>query len=313
MTGPAVRAEHHRSFVASPSVSDKRLENRKGRPVPAPQASMMKEFAKLQFRAIAPQLPMSWTQPSGDPAGKHFVAAFKPAELITLPQPMPPALFLPASVNKYHTETAKKISENLTTYIDGICGAICSAWSQWQSAATLVGVIINAVTAVGGQVVGPPWTPLIMASAPKATPQELKYSNTIAQAIGTGWLSYQSSIKVTGLPWYPAFAAVPAPVAPPMPNVPTPLMSLMQVAVPVSKNVLKGQMISSHGDPQAYHHKELFDCIAGAFEMCFTIWQASTMITNVLGTGPVPTFAPPYVPVGPVVAGVGNMTPGGFL
>jgi hypothetical protein len=37
------------------------------------------------------------------------------------------------------------------------------------------------------------------------------------------------------------------------------------------------------------------------------------MVTNVLGTGPVPTFAPPYVPVGPVVGGVGNMTPGGFI
>jgi hypothetical protein len=37
------------------------------------------------------------------------------------------------------------------------------------------------------------------------------------------------------------------------------------------------------------------------------------MVTNVLGTGPVPTFAPPYVPVGPVVGGVANMTPGGFV
>ena len=36
------------------------------------------------------------------------------------------------------------------------------------------------------------------------------------------------------------------------------------------------------------------------------------MVTNVLGTGPVPTFAPPYVPVGPVVGGVGTMMPGGF-
>jgi hypothetical protein len=37
------------------------------------------------------------------------------------------------------------------------------------------------------------------------------------------------------------------------------------------------------------------------------------MVTNVLGTGPVPTFAPPYVPVGPVVGGIANMPPGGLI
>jgi hypothetical protein len=60
------------------------------------------------------------------------------------------------------------------------------------------------------------------------------------------------------------------------------------------------------------YHQELFDAITDAFDKVFTIWQASTMVTNVLGTGPVPTFAPPYVPVGPVMGGVANMTPGGF-
>jgi hypothetical protein len=44
----------------------------------------------------------------------------------------------------------------------------------------------------------------------------------------------------------------------------------------------------------------------------FKVWQASTMVTQVMGTGPVPTFAPPYVPAGPVLGGVGTMPPGGF-
>jgi hypothetical protein len=179
--------------------------------------------------------------------------------------------------------------------------------------ATLVGVVINAVTAVAGQVVGPPLGPLILASAPKATPQELKYSNAIANAISQGWLTYQSTIKVPGLPWYPAFAAFPGPVAPPMPNIPVPVIALTQVTVSVSKAQLKSAMIANLGDPKAAHHKELFDCIADAFDKCFVVWQASTQVTNVLGTGPVPTFAPPYVPVGPVVGGVGTMTPGGFV
>ena len=44
----------------------------------------------------------------------------------------------------------------------------------------------------------------------------------------------------------------------------------------------------------------------------FKIWQVSTMVTQVTGTGPVPTFAPPYVPGGPVVGGTAIMSPGGF-
>jgi hypothetical protein len=162
-------------------------------------------------------------------------------------------------------------------------------------------------------VVGPPLTPLILSSAPKSTPQELKYTKAISQTIGTAWTSYTASIKVPGLPWYPAFASVPSPVAPPMPNVPMPVVALTQAAALVSQSALKSQMIANLGESDAFHHKELFDCIAGSFEKCFQIWQVSTMVTNVMGTGPVPTFAPPAVPVGPVVMGVGNMIPGGFV
>ena len=273
---------------------------------------MMQQLAKLQFQSFAIKLPTDWRQPQGNPAAKHYTDAFPPAERTGVPTPMPPALFLPASMNKYHTDTAKKISDQFTAYIDGICSAICSAWGQWQSMATMVGVLVNGPTASVGQVVGPPLTPLIMASGPKATPQELKYTNAIANTIGTAWLSYTATIKVPGLPWYPAFAAFPSPVAPPMPNIPAPVIALTQVTVSVSKMMLKNQMIGGLGDPKAMHHKELFDCIADAFEKCFQIWQTSTMVTNVLGTGPVPTFAPPFVPAGPVLGGVGTMTPGGF-
>jgi hypothetical protein len=274
---------------------------------------MMQNLAKIQFSSFGVKLPIDWTAPAEPVAKKHYGQAFKASEKITPIHPCPPALFVAASPNKYHTSTAREISDAMAAYIDGVCSAICSAWSQWQSAATLVGVVINAVTAVAGQVVGPPWTPLILASAPKTTPQELKYSTAIAQTLGTAWLSYTSTIKVPGLPWYPAFAAFPGPVAPPTPNVPAPVAALTQVTASTSKNALKGQMIAALADPQALHAEELFDSIAHAFEKCFLVWQTSTMVTNVLGTGPIPTFAPPYVPVGPVVGGVGTMIPGGFL
>ena len=277
--------------------------------MPAPQASAMQQLARLKFTSFNLKVPQNWKDPQGS-AADHYGRAFKPDEKASAPG-MPP-LFQPASLNKYHTDTQKMHIGKIGAFIDGTCSAICSAWSQWQTAATMVGIVINAVTATGGQIVGPPWTPLILASAPKATPMEMKYSNVIANVIGTAWLSFTATVKVTGMPWYPAFAAVPSPVAPPAPNVPCPFAALTQVPMSISCNVLKMQMVGQLGDPNAPFHQELFESIADAFEKSYNLWKVSTMVTNVLGTGPVPTFAPPYVPVGPVVGGVGTMTPGGF-
>lgn len=280
--------------------------------MPAPQASMMKQLARAKFASFGLKVPDQWQTPSGDPDGKHYGDAFKPEEKTTAPGGSVPPLFQPATMNKYHTDTQKKLDNDFGSYIDGICTAICSAWSTWQSAATMVGVVITGPTAMGGQIVGPPWTPLILAQGPKNTPNLMKYTNVIANVIGTAWLSFTATVKVTGMPWYPAFAAVPSPVAPPSPNVPCPFAALTQVPVSISMNVLKMQMIGQLADPMAQYHKELFESVSDAFEKTYNTWKVSTMVTNVLGTGPVPTFAPPYVPVGPVLGGVGTMTPGGF-
>jgi hypothetical protein len=280
--------------------------------MPAPQSSMMKQLARLKFSGNNLMVPDKWQTPAGDPGAKHYGQAFKASEKSTAMDPTVPPLFKPHSLNKYHTDTQKKLTQIFGSFIDGIVDAICQAWSTWQSTAVLTGVLINGPIASVGQVVGPPWTPLILASGPKTSPAELKYTTTIANVIGTSWLAYTASIKIPGLPWYPAFAAMPSPVAPPTPNIPTPVIALTQGATLVSAQTLSPQMIAQHGDPRAQYHRELFDCVCDAFEKCFTIWQASTMITNVLGFGPVPTFAPPVAPAGPVVGGMGNMTPGGF-
>jgi hypothetical protein len=219
-------------------------------------------------------------------------------------------LFQPASMNKYHTDTQKMHVAKIGQFIDDTCQAICSAWSQWQSLASMVGVMITGPSAMGGQMVGPPLMPLIMQSAPKATPMAMKFSNVIATVIGNTWLQYTGTIKVPGMPWYPAFAAFPSPVAPPTPNVPCPIIALTQMAP--KPELMKQMMVAQLADPMSPFHAELFEAIIDGFMKCFQLWQTTTMVTNVLGTGPVPTFAPPYVPVGPVVGGVANMTPGGL-
>ena len=280
--------------------------------MPAPQSSIMKQLARLKFSGNNLMVPDQWKAPSGDPDEAHYRLAFKPSEKSSTPDPTVPPLFKPHTLNKYHTDIQKGLTKAFGDYLDGISEAICSAWGTWQSAAVMTGVLINGPVASLGQVVGPPLTPLILASGPKKSPSELKYTNVVANVIGPAWLAYTATIKIPGLPLYPAFSAVPSPVAPPTPNIPTPVIALTQVTTAVSAQTMKMQMMSQLGDPKAQYHKELFDAICDAFEKCFLQWQGTTMVTNILGFGPVPTFAPPVAPVGPVVAGTGNMTPGGF-
>ena len=114
--------------------------------MPAPQASAMKQLARLKFTSFSLKVPTNWRDPSGGTAADHYGKAFKQNEKASSPG-MPP-LFQPASLNKYHTDTQKMHIAKIGKFIDDTCTAICSAWSTWQSAATMVGVVINAVTAV---------------------------------------------------------------------------------------------------------------------------------------------------------------------
>lgn len=267
--------------------------------MPAPLASAMKQLARQKFMSFKIVVPVGWKKPQGE-AGQQYDMSFKDHEKVT--EPGSPPLFLPASLNKLHTDTQKMMIATFGKFIDDICDAICSAWSQWQSAATLVGVVINGPTAAGGQIVGPALGPLILANASKDP-----FSNAVATALGTAWQAFTATVKVPALPWYPAFAALPGPVAPPTPNVPMPFASLTQNPSVLMTAATKAQMIAALADPNAPHHQPLFESIAHAFEQSYNQWKTSTMVTNVLGTGATASGM-----AGPVAGGVGTMPPGGF-
>jgi hypothetical protein len=80
----------------------------------------------------------------------------------------------------------------------------------------------------------------------------------------------------------------------------------------LTASALKELMLGKFGASEDYA-AELFDAVATAVAACFETWVMGTIVTNVMGSGPVPTFAPPYVPVGPVVGGTGTMIPGGLV
>ena len=273
--------------------------------MPAPQSKMLAQLAKINFISKGIKLPMDWSQP-----GEQYPDAFKPNERATAPN-SPMNLFRDATLNKYHVDTAKTIGKKFEKYIDGICGAICDAIDKWMKMTMISSALINGPVGVvlPGSFVGPPLMPLILATAPKSTPQEIKYSNAVANALGTLWQAWQAGLMGTLM--YPPFAAFPGPVAPPMPNIPLPLIAFSSPGESgLSPGTLKITMDGNLADPTAQHASDLFDAIAKAFNTVFQVFKASTMVQNVLGMGPIPTFAPPFVPVGPVVMGTVIPKPG---
>jgi len=273
--------------------------------MPAPQKSMLAQLAKINFISKGIKLPMEWSQP-----GEQYPDAFKPSEVTTAPN-SPMNLFRDATLNKYHVDTAKTIGKQYEKYIDGICGAICDAIDKWMKMTMITSALINGPVGVvlPGSFVGPPLMPLILATAPKSTPQEMKYSNAVSSALGILWQAWQTGLMGTLM--YPAFAAFPGPVAPPMPNIPLPLIAFSSPGESgLSPGTLKITMDGNLADPKAQHASDLFDAIAKAFNTVFQVFKASTMVQNVLGMGPIPTFVPPFVPVGPVVMGTVIPTPG---
>jgi hypothetical protein len=269
----------------------------------------MQQLARQKFTSFALRVPTNWQDPSGDPAAKQYGDAFKPGEKATVPGT--PPLFIAASPNKYHTDTQKMLIAKIGGFIDKTCSAICFAWDKWQQMASMAGILVNGPVAAGGQLIGPTLQPLIMAQGAKDTPNLTKFTNVIATVISNAWLQFTTTVKVPGLPWFPAFVMITSPVAPPTPNLPCTFAQLVQVPVSISAEVMKGQMIAQLGDPQAPFAPQIFESICFAFEQCYNTWKMSTMV-QAKGTGPVPTFAPPVVPGGPVVAGVAVVTPGGF-
>ena len=266
---------------------------------------MLAQLAKINFMSKGINLPMEWSQP-----GEQYSDAFKPSEITAAPN-SPMNLFRDATLNKYHVDTAKNVGDQYEKYIDGICGAICDAIDKWMKMTMITSALINGPVGMvlPGSFVGPPLMPLILATAPKNTPQEMKYSNAIASALGTLWQVWQTGLMGTLM--YPAFAAFPGPMAPPMPNVPLPLIAFSSPGESgLSPSTLKITMDANLADPKAQHASDLFDAIAKAFNTVFQVFKASTMVQNVLGMGPIPTFVPPFVPVGPVLMGTVIPTPG---
>jgi hypothetical protein len=232
--------------------------------------------------------------------------AFPTAQL-AVPPNAPKTLFREPTPNKYHVDTSRIIGGKYEAYIDGICEAISDAIDKWMSQAVIFCPLIMGPIGLvlPGNVVGPPIMGFILSSAPKATPMEAAYSRAISTAIGLGWLQWHS-LLVGNLLFPPDFAVFPGPVHPPTPCLPKPLITFVSAGEAfLTPAMLKSNMEGLLGSPKSLHSSALFSAVSKGFFAAFQVFKATTIVQGVNGGGPVPVYAPPVVPAGPVLGGTG--------
>lgn len=181
---------------------------------------------------------------------------------------------------------------------------------MWSLQAGFRDLVVMAVTAIGqpGCLHGPNIEASILTSPHLSTSTGIaaELCHGVAKGVARCFFDWQENVTVPGLPWYPAFAAFPAPHAPPMPNIPMPLGSCVsskshRITIP---SQLENEMYDAMPDDLKIQAVRTYlSGLASQIAMYFGVWLVTQQVTMVMGMGPIPSFAPPYVPVGPVVAG----------
>lgn len=182
---------------------------------------------------------------------------------------------------------------------------------RWMSSAVLVDVRIDGAIAWEGKVQGSYSDTLVSDAMIRAgAPPDV--ARGFALAVGEPWERWQASVRVPGLQWYPAFAAYSGTTAPPTPNLATPLASLTQSTGDLSAAAIAAGIKTRIGPTEEWPEgSQQIVKFSEWFNSKFTAMLAGGTVTNVMGSGRVPAYAPPRVMSGPV-KGTGTMMAGGF-
>lgn len=188
---------------------------------------------------------------------------------------------------------------------------------MWRLQAHFANIQIMGQSAIGvpGCLQGPDLKPWILQapSVYNSTGLLKTLADSVADAVSTNFKQWADFVTVPGLPWYPMFVAVASPFAPPTPNIPMPLVvcvsqNFSKLASPIQvETAIKSRL----PDNFRIAEMDMFVYILSVhLANYFMQWMSSQNVMMVMGMGPVPTFNPPYVPVGPVVSGYVIPSPG---
>jgi hypothetical protein len=143
-------------------------------------------------------------------------------------------------------------------------------------------------------------------------------AQAISRELGSAWRAWADGFQLSMAGAYPKLAAVPGPAAPP-----TPASS----AFPLARGTSAGEyrlsaatlsprlataLRASAGRDIGGLDSAIVE-LSSWVEDSFREWKLTAQVVGVMGKGPVPSFAPPYVPVGPVVMGDNLSNPGSVI
>jgi len=183
------------------------------------------------------------------------------------------------------------------------------AVNEWIARATIRGGTIKGPTAV--------ITPGSLASdvnlagrmteilAGRRAPPDI--SIKVANVLAAAWNEWATGFQQQIPGAYPTFAAVPGRAAPRTRSVVSPALALGNSIGEASLTAaaLANRLVSALATDAATAERvrvpmqSLATWVANSFQQ----WKSTTTLTGIAGSGSVPTFAPPYVPVGPVTSG----------
>jgi hypothetical protein len=279
-----------------------------------PGVSPIKILGNLSFMAAGLKLPVATS--SGNDKGwtEAYHKDRKDAEMGAVPQVIPP-WFMPQKPGfKHHQKSCDEIGKNFKDFHDAMIDAVGFAHNLWKLQARFKDLQIAAVSAIGapGCLDGPALESNIK-NAPQCasfTGNMAKKRDAVAKGVSGCFKKWQDQVTIPGLPLYPAFAAFPGPMAPPMPCIPVPLIAcisgmMTQIIMPDAMTKAMDDALDQglkDKDPEKHYHA-LHEAIATVLSLAFLMWLPQQQLSLVLGKGPIPTFAPPFVPVGPVLGG----------
>jgi hypothetical protein len=143
--------------------------------------------------------------------------------------------------------------------------------------------------------------------ASSKVPREI--AAALSKVLAAAWSDWAAGFQIHLHAAYPSFAAFPGPFAPPTPAAAAPSLSQ---GSSVGERSLKAPLLASKLNAAIRMHAtkvgggspdEAIKSLANWVEGSFNEWKNLAKLVGLMGKGPVPTCAPPYVPVGPVIMG----------
>jgi hypothetical protein len=188
--------------------------------------------------------------------------------------------------------------------------------NEWISQAMILGGKINGPNAEipSGSLISPvQFEPNIVRALVKAgAPTDV--ANGLAKELWSAWKAWADGYSAILPGVFPTFAAVAGPAAPPTRAIPFPISrGSSSGEVRLQAGILSQALKRAVSTPKIPVPDKAVQSLAGWVESSFTDWKKLSTLSGLMGEGRATGYAPPYVPVGPVVMGDATSSPAGGL